>query len=279
MAELMGKRRVALAVVAVMASANASAVPIILDSVSGGTIVWSGGPVLTATSFPAAAAGAALPAAQAVLSDGSAGPAAPGGNVELNRFGGGVVPGFGAVSTLSGSDGLGHGLTLSSLQLGDWTDGGNTLAKQYIQGAANRAGLGTLSDDQMTDALNEFFSPAATLGGLAPWQLLSDPNLSYVNIFANKVHLGLAGFLNATGFLERVFGVDLPNGLQASEVVKYTFGTASGYAYGFFATPSGVSGPDGVSFTGNFDIAIPEPAALALFGVGLLGLCLGRRRL
>ncbi|MBK8579716.1 MAG: PEP-CTERM sorting domain-containing protein [Candidatus Accumulibacter sp.] len=33
-----------------------------------------------------------------------------------------------------------------------------------------------------------------------------------------------------------------------------------------------------MSYTGNYDVTIPEPESLALFGIGLVGLFLGRRR-
>ncbi|MEF8721417.1 NF038130 family PEP-CTERM protein [Candidatus Accumulibacter phosphatis] len=265
------KTKIALAVAALAVSTGASAVSIQNVVVGpGGFLVWNGAPLLTAQAPTQANAIAAL--------GGNA--AAPNGNVELNKFGGDVVPGFGPVTTLSGDDGLGHGIKLMSMQLTDWggqPGGDQALAKEYIQGAANRAELGTLTPVDMDNALAVFFAPNANLGGMAPWQLVSDPNISYVDILPTKVHLGLAGFLNATPFLEVVFGVDLKEGLQVSEVVKYEFGGRTGYAYGFWATPSHVASRDG-SYSGNFALVIPEPASLALFGIGLLGLCLGRRR-
>lgn len=261
------KTKIALAVLGLVASAGAAAVPITGVAITGGINVYTGSPLLTL----------AVPSPANIASALAGSAAAPGGNVELNKFGGIVFPSFGPVTTLTGSDGSGHSITLSSLQLADWAGSDRALARQYIQGAAHRAGLGVLSSAQMDAALAQFFASNAALGGMAPWQLVSDPNISYVDIFATKVHVGLAGLLNATPFLEAVFGVDLKDGLQVSEVVKYSFGGSTGYRYGFWATPSGVATSDG-SYNANFDIAIPEPESLALFGIGLVGLFLGRRR-
>lgn len=196
----------------------------------------------------------------------------PGGNVELSKFGG-------PVTTLT-VDIDGKTIILSSLIENDWTANSNMLAIQYIQGAAFAAFGTTLSAPQLSNALNIFLNPLATLGNKAPWQLLSDPNISYVQRLSDGlVHIGLAGFFDATFILQGFFpGAPVPAGAQASEVVKVKYGSDPFvYRYSFSATPSNVAGPDGISFTGNYDVTVPEPGTLLLLVAGLAGLASHRR--
>jgi hypothetical protein len=80
------------------------------------------------------------------------------------------------------------------------------LTTQYIQGAATSIGAGIFTTAQMDASLLAFYAPTATLGGLAPWQLVSDPNISYVDSDGHTFHIGLAGFLDATNLLKAFFG-------------------------------------------------------------------------
>lgn len=290
--------RMAFAIMAISASAGASAaqIPMVLSSITGtppppiaGSLytVYSGN--LNTTPNPPAwtlsgvgyndATG--LAAAQQALNDGSGNASfvqntpntGPGGNVELGKYG--------SPTTMTGTVN-GKSITLSSLDYFDWADNHKALAQRYVRGAAAANGI-VLTETQITTIVDTLVpnDPFAA----APWQRLSDPNISYVYIDEHTVNIGLAGFIDAETLLEGMFGVSLPakpagSYYQASEVVEVSLGGLdSHYLFGFFATDSGVVGNDkGKSFTGNFNVQIPEPESLALFGLGLAGLLLTRRR-
>lgn len=247
-----------------MVAANAWATPLTVTGIAGNYIVWDGS---TTTLLPTPNAG--LSAVTAALGGNAV---APGGNVELSKFGGPV--------TILAGTGSGHTFTLSSLTLADWTANGNALATRYIQGAATAAFGFQLTAPQLTFALNRFFTldidPGVTV--LNPWQSVSDPNISYVDINGTTVSIGLAGLLDASPFLTSISGIPLAPGKQASEVVKLSVdGADPTYLFGFAGTPSGIANP---VFTANFEIKnVPEPGTLALLGLGIAGMLARRRRL
>jgi len=101
--------------------------------------------------------------------------------------------------------------------------------------------------------------------------ILSDRFFGDALLFPLQALIGLAGILNASPFLSAVFGVSLPNGLGASEVVEVSVGGVTEYLFGFSPTNSGVYAAnqsslpfDLRSYSGNYDVKIPEPESLAL---------------
>lgn len=257
------KSKLTLASIAMLASMGAQAVPLSDPSISGLSTTYletvPGSGVLAASPGNSANWAAALSGA---------------GNVELGKYGNvtSSAP-LGTATTLSGNFG-GTSVTLSSLTKSDWTANGNSLASAYISGAANFYGLSV----DLNAAVDAFLKPLTSGpgAGLSPWQFVSDPNISDVNLNGGHVAVGLDGFLNGSTILNALFGpgVTAPKGSTASEVVRVDYQGNTKYLYGFSATATGYHTLDG-SYNGRFNI--PEPSTLALLALGFGGLSFMRR--
>jgi len=213
---------------------------------------------------------------QSVL-DGNAG--SPTGNVELRASSEQAGFNFLQNTSLTGNLG-GKALTLSSLTATDWFGAGmNTaygatnLANKWFNDFITKAGYGGFVGTGLAQGMYNGFL------GSKGFQASSDPNISYVNQNDNTglISIGLAGHYDvkaayASNPVFASFAALLPNGFQASEVVKYTYNGVTDYLYSFNATNSGlVAADDGRSHNGNYEvtIAVPEPSSvLGLMVVG-----------
>jgi hypothetical protein len=234
--------------------------------------------------------------------------ASPTGNVELRASS--EQAGFNATefaknTTLEGQIG-GKDITLSSLTASDWAtvnykDTGKTFGEFWFNQFYNAAGLSG-KENAIKSALglpnitpnsaipNLVFNVFKAIGGL---ERSSDPNISYVNQddTTGLIKIGLAGHLDLkAAYLASNYGIFaslLPNGFQASEVVKYTYNGVNDYLYSFQATTSGLTDiADGVSHNGNYEVTIdgvppttvPEPSVM-LGVLGVAGVFAAQRKL
>jgi hypothetical protein len=185
------------------------------------------------------------------------------------------------VSSISGMVG-GKTLTLSSLTAYDWFgenldtsyqdeyNPNRNLASTWFDAFLSAAGQDGLGTTGRTQAFNTFL-------GKSGFQRTSDANVSYVDVVGSDINIGLAGHYDLKEFYSKELGLFanyLPNGFQASEVVKYEYDGIIDYAFGFTATESGlIAADDNKSHTGNYEVSIavstPEPSSmLALMAVG-----------
>jgi len=182
------------------------------------------------------------------------------------------------VTSISGTVG-GKTLTLSSLTAKDWFGSSldtsyqdedhsdRNLASTWFDAFLNAAGQDTLGLATKKYAFNSFLE-------MSGFQRTSDANISYVDVVGSDINIGLAGHYNLADAYDFAF---IPEGFQASEVVKYEYDGIIDYAFGFTATESGlIAADDNKSHNGNYEVSIkgvvvstPEPSSmLALMAVG-----------
>jgi len=211
-----------------------------------------------------------------------------------------------ARTTITGTI-AGKTLSLSSLTASDWFNtssgmniryGVNNFANRWFNDFLTASGQGTTIGTNLANlAFNTFFQ----IGG---FQRTSDPNIAYVNTQDRDINIGLAGHFDLKAAYSRpgsgfqLFANLLPNGFQASEVVKATYDGQDSFLYSFVATRSGLTnslgvGADGISHNGNYEVSLrnvlppqtsqrttastPEPSIMVgLLAVG--GILVAKRR-
>lgn len=186
------------------------------------------------------------------------------------------------VTSINGMVG-GKTLTLSSLTAYDWfgndlntSYGADTLATTWFDAFLDAAGQNQLGFTGKEEAFNVFL-------GMSGFQRTSDANISYVDLVGSSdLKIGLAGHFDLKEFYSQSPEFSsivalLPDGFQASEVVKYEYDGIIDYAFGFEADPSGlIEKSDGKSHDGNYEVSIkglvvstPEPSSvLGLMAIG-----------
>ncbi|MBD2502530.1 NF038130 family PEP-CTERM protein [Anabaena azotica] len=224
----------------------------------------------------------------------------PTGNVELRASSEQSNFNFSQNTTLSGTIN-GEILTLSSLTASDWfgtgtsintTYGANTLATRWFNDFLVNAGKGNLVGTSLaTSAFNLFVQ-------IRGFQRTSDPNISYVNQddTTGFITIGLAGHFDLKAYYSSpnsgfaTFAKLLPNGFQASEVVKYTYNGVTDYLYSFRATRSGLTASEGTdtqSHSGNYEVGFqgivpastPTPEPSVVLGLaGIVGFVVTKRK-
>ncbi len=184
----------------------------------------------------------------------------PTGNVELASNSETTGFNFSTVANLNGLIG-GQSITLSSLTFTDWFGNGSTayqmssptnLATRWFNAFIQKAGYGfAIGTSTAANFYNQFLSS----GG---FQATSDPNIAYVNQddSTGLMRIGLAGYYDlkaayASNPKFSTFASLLPNGFQASEVVKYRYNGKTSYLYGFVATRSGFTN---TVHSGNYEV-------------------------
>jgi hypothetical protein len=209
----------------------------------------------------------------------------PGSSVGLTNFK--TAP----ITSLTGSL-FGMNLILSSLNGADWftTKTGTYDTGYGADNLANRWFKDVFAANGFSSVINVFGSTIYNTGlNAGLFQRFSDPNVSYVNqdTATSDIKIGLAGHFDAKTLLLKalpssVVGKFGTTPLQASEVIKLTYGGVTQYKYSFSATGSGLTASDdGISHNGNYELTVqpvPEPTTMLGLALGASGLLAAKRK-
>ncbi|NEP90764.1 MAG: PEP-CTERM sorting domain-containing protein [Okeania sp. SIO2C2] len=211
----------------------------------------------------------------------------PGGNVELGSSdtGGNPLAGVEA-DNIQGGTATFTNVTEDIYNTQDWRD---TTGKAWFSDAWEQAVEKNSGASPLISAANEemFYGIFVGQGGL---DMITDPNISYINEVGDDVVVGLAGHLNlADRFRFNSFLAAALEGVQMSEIFAYDINGVTGYGWSNSATASGLVDNDGFSFSGNYEVVIeggggilsedvPEPSTiLGLMAIGGLAAATKRR--
>ncbi|NEQ76843.1 MAG: PEP-CTERM sorting domain-containing protein [Okeania sp. SIO2C9] len=169
-----------------------------------------------------------------------------------------------------------------NVEFGSSDTGGNPLAGVQAQNSQGTAKFTNVTEDiyndvtwQQTVGL-EWFSDAWAQTALAGstamksaaygmfksnggFDLISDPNISYINAVGDDIVVGLAGHFNLADRFKDVH-IGLANfleGVQMSEILAYDIDGVTGFAWSDSATATGLADNDAAgSFSGNYEVVI-----------------------
>ncbi|NET46280.1 NF038130 family PEP-CTERM protein [Okeania sp. SIO2B3] len=176
----------------------------------------------------------------------------PGGNVELGAKNVGQTQGANPLATVQAQNAQGEtakftNVTENIYSSSDWLNGvGRAWFSDAWEQAVERNSSAPLVSSA-TEGL--FYSIFIDEGGL---DMITDPNISYINEVGDDIVVGLASPLNLGDRFSDPFLAGALDGVQISEIFAYDINGVTGYAWSTVATETGLGG----SFSGNYEVVL-----------------------
>ena len=175
----------------------------------------------------------------------------PGGNVELGAKNVGQTQGANPLARIQAQNVQGETATFTNVteniySSSDWINGvGRAWFSDVWEQAVERN-----SSVPLVSSANEglFYSFFIDEGGL---EMITDPNISYINEVGDDIVVGLASPLNLADRFSDIFLVAAFEGVQMSEIFAYDINGVTGYAWGSVATETGLN-----YFDGNYEVVL-----------------------